>query len=194
MSSFAKLLPFVLASGLVGSADTLTPVNHASNEEPGGYSYAVSRVVRSFIYYTNWNSVEGGNGLQLCIVGPAKHSGMLNAETLGGKHQISVKNITLQNVATEKCNAIYIGNVPAQSLRTAMLSLKGLRRLTFAENDPTCRSYATVCLVFEGNSMNFRLNIEALTRSGLKLDPRVMRMGTGATLGDGISSKAGDGV
>ena len=51
--------------------------------------------------------------------------------------------------------------------------------LTIAEADPDGRSQAMFSLLFRPGALNFRLNIDAVSRSGLKVDPRVLRLAQG---------------
>lgn len=58
-------------------------------------------------------------------------------------------------------------------------TVRGAPIVTIAENDPACRSEAMFCLVFLEDAMAFQLNIDAVSRSGVRIDPRVLRMSQG---------------
>jgi hypothetical protein len=74
------------------------------------------------------------------------------------------------------CHVAYFGKLDPAALRQAVLSVRGKGVLTIAENDPMCRSQAMFCLKPNGQSLGFAVNIDAVSRSGLKVDPRVLRM------------------
>ena len=77
------------------------------------------------------------------------------------------------------CDVVYIGALPAADQRELTSRLAGSEIMTIAEADPLCRSQAMFCLIEAGNVVNFRLNVEAVARSGLRVDPRVLRLAVG---------------
>ena len=55
-------------------------------------------------------------------------------------------------------------------------ALVGMPVLTIAESDPGSSSEAMFALTFKPAGLSFRMNIDAISRSGLKVDPRVLRV------------------
>ena len=51
--------------------------------------------------------------------------------------------------------------------------------VTIAEADPGCRSQAMFCLLPGKDDLSFELNIDAVARSGVAIDPRLLRMSRG---------------
>lgn len=64
-------------------------------------------------------------------------------------------------------------------MRALTAQARGRGVLTIAEADPDCRSQAMFCLLFTPQAATFRMNIDAIARSGLKVDPRVLRISQG---------------
>jgi YfiR/HmsC-like len=58
-------------------------------------------------------------------------------------------------------------------------AVRGRGVLTIAEADPGNVSEAVIVLTYQPHSLSFRLNIDAISRSGLRIDPRVLRISQG---------------
>lgn len=138
---------------------------------------AVARMVASFVEFTRWPERRGV--VRLCIAGTADKAGALGPMRLSDGRPIERKVLQPAALANGQCDVAYFGTMPAASLRAATTALRGKGVLTIAENDPQCRSQAMFCLVYPASGVSFRLNIDAVSRSGLRVDPRVLRIGEG---------------
>ena len=158
---------------LMGLADgPLLPV--AGTPAGDRYAAPVGRMVQSFIEYTAWPTRP--NPVMLCLAGPAAHGARLDGLRLADGRAIERRGMAPGAVGPAQCDAVYIGQVPLATARQLTASLRGRGVLTIAEADPDCRSQAMFCLVFAPQALTFRMNIDAVSRSGLKVDPRVLRI------------------
>ena len=87
--------------------------------------------------------------------------------------------VGVDGASSAGCEIVYIGRLSLEQQRAITDRLRGTAVLTIAENDPACRSRAMFCLLFEAEALNFRLNIDAVANSQIRIDPRVLRMGAG---------------
>lgn len=160
---------------LWGSADgALVPVA----DGPGSpYAAPVGRMIQSIVEYTTWPRRE--NPVTLCVVGPAQHADRLDGLRLADGRAIERRTVPLAGLSPGACDAVYIGPLPMPAMRQITAAVRGRGVLTIAEGDPDCRSQAMFCLLFAPQSLSFRMNIDAISRSGLKVDPRVLRMAQG---------------
>lgn len=146
-------------------------------DEPDPYAAAVAKTVNAIALYTRWpgNPPE----LRACVVGPADHAD----ELLAGKHVSAAGIRSVRSIAAEvrptACEIVYIGRLSLDQQRSITDSVRGGAVLTIAENDPACRSRAMFCLLFQAESLSFRLNIDAVADSRVRIDPRVLRIGAG---------------
>ena len=92
---------------------------------------------------------------------------------------ITRRAVPASPVALAGCDALYIGQVPPPQARQLTDAVRGRGVLTIAEADPLCRSQAMFCMVYDPRAINFRMNIDAIARSGLRVDPRVLRLAEG---------------
>lgn len=156
----------------------LVPFALAGVSEAGGFAPAVARVVQSLVEYTRWPNPP--NPVRLCVVGPALYAARLGGMRLADGRAIDRLTLPALAVKPGGCDAVLIGQLPFPAQRQLINRLRGRGILTIAEADPQCRSQAMFCLHFTPEAVSFRLNIDAVTRSGLRVDPRVLRLSAGA--------------
>jgi YfiR/HmsC-like len=175
MRNYAR--PAALA--LIACALLAAPGKAVSDPDAGASSHAgaVVRTVRSLVEYTRWPQPH--NPVELCIAGPASHAGQLDAVRLGDGRMINRRAVAASPAALAGCDVVYIGRVPLAGQRQLTAAVRGRGVMTVAEADPECRSEAMFCLIYPAKGLSFRLNIDAVSRSGLRVDPRVLRVSQG---------------
>jgi hypothetical protein len=141
------------------------------------YAGAVGRTVKAVIDYTRWPQLH--DPLVLCVVGPALHAGRLGAIRLADGRQVERRNVAPSVQALGGCHVLYIGQVPVAAQRQLVAAVRGKGVLTIAEADPGNSSEAVISLSYQPSAPSFRLNIDAVSRSGLRIDPRVLRISQG---------------
>jgi len=146
-------------------------------DEADPYAAAVARLTRAVVQYSRWPGEP--RALRACVVGPTDHADDL----LGGKEVASVgvtaSRRSVEAVRAAECDIVYIGRLGIEDQRLVTNRMRGEAVLTIAENDPACRSRAMFCLLFEADALSFRLNIDAVANSQMRVDPRVLRLGAG---------------
>ena len=165
-------MPFALLSSHVP-----TTVGLPLGNEADPYAPAVARLVRAVVQYSRWPGSP--RTLRACVVGPADH-----ADDLLSGRELRAMGVVASAVAPEAvrptgCEIVYLGRLSLEQQREMTDRVRGAATLTIAENDPACRSRAMFCLLFEADSLNFRLNIDAVSDSQIRIDPRVLRLGAG---------------
>lgn len=145
--------------------------------EANPYAPAVAKLVRAIVQYTRWPNSP--RTLTACVVGPTDHADDL----LAGRHvaAVGVKPVRAgaEQIGAAGCEIVYLGRISLEQQRAVTAALRGSAALTIAENDPACRSRAMFCLLFEADALSFRLNIDSVSDSQIRIDPRVLRMGVG---------------
>jgi hypothetical protein len=166
----------VLPLAFAGASQPL-PTGLPLGNEADPYRAVVARMVRAIVQYSRWP--EGTRPLRACVVGPADH-----AEDLIEGKQVTALGITVERRSVETaraadCQIVYLGRLGIEEQRLVTARMQGEPVLTIAENDPACRSRAMFCLLFEADSLSFRLNIDAVAQSQVRVDPRVLRLADG---------------
>lgn len=141
------------------------------------YAPATARVVQSLIEFTRWPSASASP--RLCVVGNALHDERFDGLRLTDGRAIQRRNVAASAAALAGCEVVYFGQIAPATTRQLVAAVRGKGVLTIAENDPAGLSEAMFCLVFQSQAVSFKLNIDAISRSGLRVDPRVLRMAQG---------------
>lgn len=141
------------------------------------YAGAVARTVRAVIEYTRWPSPI--DPVLLCVAGPAQHASQLSGLRLSGGRRVERRSVAASGAGIGGCHVLYLGQIPIGQQRALTSAVRGRGVLTIAEADPGNTSEAMFTLTYKPDSLSFRLNIDAVSRSGLKVDPRVLRVAQG---------------
>ena len=159
------------------SSHAPTTVGLPLGNEADPYAPAVARLVKAVVQYTRWP--RNLPPKRVCVVGPTDHANDMLAGREIGKVGFSAVQVGADSVSAAGCEIVYIGRLSLEQQRAITDRMRGAAVLTIAENDPACRSRAMFCLLFEADSLNFRLNIDAVSSSQVRIDPRVLRMSAG---------------
>lgn len=149
----------------------------AAGGDGSRFAGAVSRTVRALIEYTKWP--DRPDPLVVCQVGQARHAAQLGAIRLTDGWRVSHRPVSGSSASLGGCQVLYIGNLPLARQRQLTAMVRGRGVLTIAEDDLANGSEAMVVLTYQPQSLSFRLNIDAVSRSGLHVDPRVLRVARG---------------
>lgn len=141
------------------------------------YAGAVARTVRAIIEYTRWPTRQ--DPVVLCVAGPALHSGQLGGLRLADGRRVERRAVAASAGSLAGCDVLYLGQLPLAQQRQLTAAVRGRGVLTIAEADPGHASEAMFALTYKPVALSFRLNIDAVSRSGLKIDPRVLRVAQG---------------
>ena len=167
-----RILQALACWPLLMAAVAPTPVALTVGAGDAADAAATARMVRSFIDYTRWPARN--DPVVLCVVGAAAQAGQLDGMTLGDGRRVTRRSATPSTLSG--CHVVYFGKLDSAAMRQAVTAVRGKGVLTVAENDPLCRSQAMFCLKPAVQSLGFAVNIDAVSRSGLRVDPRVLRM------------------
>lgn len=186
MFVFVRLFVVIPAACLVSSLATAAsaqsaPVAAQRTGPVDPYGKAVARLIRSIAEFSRWP--EETRALRLCVATPTDHAGEVTDFSLARGRRVTVIRDSFESFRNGNCDMVYLGRYSLVQQRQMVAALQGKPVLTIAENDPACRSRSMFCLLFAADSLTFRLNLDAVSRSGIRIDPRVLRLASpgGAT-------------
>lgn len=142
-------------------------------DSEGGLKASVGEMVGGIMSYVRWPTKTGSDQPQLCVVGPPR----LTSDIVPGTH-IAVKKVAVRSVVNGiSCDALYLGTITGRDRQALMGWLRGRPILTLTDHDPSCLNGAMFCLTREAAGLRYTINLDAITRSGMQIDPRVLQMG-----------------
>lgn len=173
-STFVALVSAGLA--MSGAAAQELPVALAQSSVPagsGGPAQAVARMVHGIVGYTRWPSAPAV--VNICIAGIPRFAGAIGAAGRTGQ-RIAARRVNPAALRAPDCNALYLGSMAPADRAALLARMRGSAVVTIDENDPACRAGAMICLRIGRAQAGFELNVDAVSRSTVRIDPRVLRL------------------
>ncbi|WP_176594181.1 YfiR family protein [Sphingobium sp. EM0848] len=181
VSSLRYLLACILLSMTVpafGQA-AMQPAMMRLHDASDAAAIGTAKMVGAILEYAHWPIARPH--LQLCIAGTAQHAERLTDIQLSNGATLAISPAGEQkSLPLVKCDALYIGRVDEAAMRQLIAGVRGKPVLTIAEDDPECRSGSMFCLIFTPRTISFQLSVDAVSRSAVRVDPRVLRLSQGA--------------
>lgn len=164
----------VTAFLIVGIGAVTTRVQAAGSDDP---ALAVRQVVLDIISFTRWPGPPPA--LRLCVVGQAEFAGPLFAPDI---HAGPVPVTASRRAANDgdlgaQCDVVYEGPLPTNERTDVIRNITGYPVLTIGEGAPGCSETTMFCLQAGGAQVPFSTNLDAIARSGVRLNPRVLLLG-----------------
>ena len=176
-------LPLLVVAAPLIAGQTPLPAGLPLEDGPAARAEATAHIVASILTYSRWPSPPVP--VQLCVIGPAEHADNFAGLAVpqgAGPRSMRVERRDLAPGAPSiptACDAVYIGRLPLPTMRMVTAAARGQAIVTIAENDPDCRSEAMFCLIQAADALSFRINLDAVSRSAVRIDPRVLRISRG---------------
>lgn len=172
----AALLLWLARAATAGDAATDKP----SAADAGRAT--VATVVAGIVSYTRWPAEV--KSIRLCAIGQGPGVGELLAAADLGSPQLSVpvRAATAATDAASECDAVYVGSLAGGATRKLLQSTVGRPVLLIGEGQEFCTDGGMFCLD-TGAAVRFAVNLDAVARSGLRVNPWVLRIArsTGAS-------------
>ena len=156
------------------SFSTLATANHADDYP----SQEVAELILGIIHFSRWP--DSKKDLQLCIVGETKHADLLlNTDLTVGDYHIDSQWIDdaqlLEYVSL--CQVIFFGHYNVRQINDFYAQLYGMPVLTIDEWNEDCRIGGMFCLHNNQGRLGFKVNLDAVGRSQVRVQPNVLRLG-----------------
>jgi hypothetical protein len=147
----------------------------------------VEQVILDIVSFTRWPKPMPL--LSLCAVGTSAYaSQFLDATINSDGITVHTKQMSLEDAEIgAQCDIVYEGALTAHEREKLVYSLAGHPVLTVGESEAGCMHTTMFCLELSGLPMSatqagdrripFSSNLDAIARSGVRLNPRVLLLG-----------------
>ncbi|WP_313682049.1 YfiR family protein [Pantoea sp.] len=130
---------------------------------------AANRIVSGIISFTQWPGLK--HPPQLCVLPSVSHLSLPQGREQG----FSVVWLASEEALAEQpCDAVYFGAQSPQQQVALLEKASSRPMLSIAENNPECTIGASFCLIFHQDKTVFSVNLDSLTRSGVRVSPDVL--------------------
>lgn len=150
-------------------------VQSAIPDGPDGAAVAAADMVDAIIAYSRWP--QDASPVILCIAAPSALTARIAAGRLADGRRTEVQRHAAGAMPAPGCDVLVVGAAsPAEQQRIARASSdRALLTISFA--DPLCRNGMMACIRESETGMVFDLNLDAVARSQVRIDPRVLAIG-----------------
>lgn len=150
-----------------------------SPPSPSSSSHTANRLIGGIISYARWPDNRAGSVKNLCVVGTPRFTHPV-APLLPGS-RVRVQERRSSDVGNEpSCDVIFLGRMSIPDRQQLISWVRGKSVLTITDDDPACAYGAMFCLVQRATNIGFSVNLDAVGRSQMRVDPRVLRIGSEA--------------
>lgn len=145
----------------------------------GGMARAVNRMIGGIASYARWPDGSATTGRVMCLVGTPRLTDRM-APDGPGRGTITVRRMSADAVVLRTdCDMLFLGRMPVADRRQLIAWVRGRPILTITDDDAACIYGAMFCLNNRAASLSFSVNLDAIGRGPLRIDPRVLRIGGG---------------
>ncbi|MGW1444933.1 YfiR family protein [Serratia rhizosphaerae] len=147
-----------------------------SSELTQSRTQAVTTVVLGIISYTRWSTPP--NPVRLCVTAQTRYAdGLFSPLLLEAPHPIKTQRLPLDSgKLSQQCDVIYLGDISNTQRRALIPRIAGHSILVISENDTECSAGSAFCLQPRGEQIGFKVNLDALARSGVRVHPNVLQL------------------
>lgn len=143
-----------------------------------GIARGVNRMLGGIISYARWPGEPVGAPRTMCVIGDPRLSDRI-APAVSGGPVITVRRTTVAGATgSDDCDILFVGRAPAADRQRLIGWVRGRAVLTITDDDPQCSYGAMFCLTRQATSISFSINLDAIGRGPLRIDPRVLKIGS----------------
>lgn len=154
----------LLASTIPATAEVGLPAGSAAD--------ANADIVAGIALYSRWP--QPSPVVRLCVLGRNAMSAGLTSRRLADGRRIDTDSNAA--ISFDDCDIIYLASQPAAVQVRIARGAAGKATITVTDNDPMCDSGIMACLRRASDHIAFDLNLDAVSRSTVRIDPRVLSL------------------
>ena len=134
----------------------------------------VRQKVSGIVSYTRWPALSGPP--KLCIFSSSRFSTTLQDNGATSLPYLPVIIHSKQEALISDCNGFYFGNESPTFQMELIKQYPSKALLLIAEQNAECIIGSAFCLIINNNDVRFAVNLDALSRSGVKVNPDVLML------------------
>jgi hypothetical protein len=134
---------------------------------------SVARIINGIISFTRWP--DPSRKVRLCIVEPSRHADTLMRKTSSPAGPVQAQYLPPGDMRLQAgCDVVYIEHIESADHEKLLRRLVGRPVLTIAGSEAGCLMGSMFCVSSAATPVTFSANLLAITRSGLRVDPKVL--------------------
>lgn len=131
----------------------------------------------SLLSYARWPAER--DTLRLCVDTSTRFGGkLMEGGTLSTGRLVESRRVDMMaDPLVSECDALYIGAMTDARRKKLIADYVGKPVMVIAEEDFECEAGSMFCLNIRENQVSFRINLDAIARSGIHVHPGVLQLG-----------------
>lgn len=160
---------------VIACAATL-PAAHADADLLADNQLTLGATVWGIVSYTRWPVAP--NPLRVCVAGRTSHTEAIRrtSDWVGPERVGIVRTLAADEDPAQACDLVYAGVLPAATLTHLIGRVAGKPVLTIGEGPDFCTAGGMFCLEGLDGGVRFSANLDAISRSELRINPQVLRL------------------
>ncbi|MDK9605416.1 YfiR family protein [Lelliottia wanjuensis] len=135
---------------------------------------SVRSIVSGIVSYTRWPSLSGQP--KLCIFSSSRFTQALSDSDSAALPYVPLIVHNETEALNATCDAVYFGNESPANQLQLFRNYQGRALLLIAEQNPECVIGSAFCLIINEETVRFSVNLDALSRSGVRVNPDVLML------------------
>ena len=172
---------FLIGASLTTPPMSVQAASQTINEDSAdGIARVVNRMVGGIVSYVRWPDGAADSARVMCVVGTPRLTSRM-APDVPGPGSVTVRHLTAAAATSHKdCDILYLGRMALADRRQLIAWVRGRPVLTITDDDAACIYGAMFCLSNRSATLSFSVNLDAIGRGPLRIDPRVLSIGSSA--------------
>ncbi|MEE2002407.1 YfiR family protein [Alkalimonas sp. MEB108] len=174
------LIALMLLCCIAFSEASLAAEKAASQQttELAPISEQIAFLVLGIIRYSRWP--EAPEQVDVCILGDVQYADILMEAThYIGEVPVVSQVVTLEQALTDhkSCHVYYLGQTSSQVYQQLYQAVGTSAVITMEEENEYCSIGGMFCFNVENSKASFKINLDAISRSKVRIHPSVLRLG-----------------
>ena len=160
---------FLLSIVIVSAKASVSSIEYKMSQVPADKVY---QTVAGIISYSHWPVPD--KIPTLCVFPSAHFLSTLTTPTTKTPIFNAVVLENSHDIPPSRCDAVYFGRESEAEQSKITEQLPDYPLLTIAEQNKECTRGSAFCLVFSNGTISFAVNLDALSRTGIRVTPEVL--------------------
>ncbi|KAF2370119.1 YfiR family protein [Acinetobacter baylyi] len=131
----------------------------------------------SIMSYSKW---PADNVPTLCIIDNPTVANSFQSQVKQQSYSYKIQAIPASSFSKTQCQAVYFSNLSPQQQQNLINSYPTRNVLSFSSNNSDCEIGSIFCLYQQKGNATFKVNLDSLSRSQIRIDPRVLLLAKNA--------------
>jgi len=173
LSLFAGFVFFLMPISAISADDS-------RDEEFIQLLQSISEIVPGILGYSRWPNTSPAALKRICVIGQTDYADLLLSTELtvpGWESNVRRLSAAHRNIVDD-CQALYIGSLPDLEKENLFSLISSQPVLSISEQNDPCIVTTLFCLRINESSVGFEINLDSVKRSGIRINPNVLRLGS----------------